>query len=595
MTTRPIDTSHIFAPGPIRSAYRMVQPIVEHALGLSSLWKVYDRVQADSPDVASFARNSLRELGVQISFDPALLKALEQARGPLLICANHPFGGLEFIALTLALEEARPGEWKFLGNEIVCSVPELRPRLIPVTPFGERTSRSRENRTAITEALQYLKGGGILGLFPAGRVSFNHDGFKTVCDGPWTPHAPRLAARTGASILTIAIPGRNSRFFLSIPNAWRQARAMMLAREMMHPVERTVRLMLASAYTPQETTRLYRKAARPADRLRADVYVHMDVERCAHSSKKSANKESHLSVPVDDSIPRESTLEEVARVRDTARVTEHGDFDLLLARGDCIPALLQDLGARRELTFRLAGQGTEQARDVSPEDAYYHHLILWDRIAGQIAGAYRVGIVREILAEHGAAGLYLDHIFDIHPDFYLQVGSSFELSRSFVMPDYQRDNRALAGLWKGLASAAIKYDAHTFFGSVTISNAHHPVSRSLLVAFLQRQYADDPDFTRRVRARTPFAHTTNYHELVADAYADATIDALEPIVRRIEHEERGIPPLMRYYCALGAKYSAYHVEPTFQDALYCLLRVDLETIPAAYKRRFLGSQVNRAQ
>lgn len=221
---------------------------MERTVGLSALWQAYDRARADAPDVATFAGNGLRELGVQVLTDPALVEALAHARGPLLICANHPFGGLEFVALALALEEARPGEWKFLGNEVVCAVPELRPRLIPVAPFGERSSRSRENRAALAKALHYLKGGGILGLFPAGRVSFGHNG-GDVCDGPWSPHAIRLAVRAGAGILTVAIPGRNSRFFLSIPNTWRGARALMLARELTRPVERTVRLLLISPRT----------------------------------------------------------------------------------------------------------------------------------------------------------------------------------------------------------------------------------------------------------------------------------------------------------------------------------------------------------
>jgi hypothetical protein len=45
---------------------------------------------------------------------------------------------------------------------------------------------------------------------------------------------------------------------------------------------------------------------------------------------------------------------------------------------------------------------------------------------------------------------------------------------------------------------------------------------------------------------------------------------------------------MRYYCGVGAKFLAFHVEASFADALYCLLRVDLHALPAAYRRRFLG-------
>ena len=45
---------------------------------------------------------------------------------------------------------------------------------------------------------------------------------------------------------------------------------------------------------------------------------------------------------------------------------------------------------------------------------------------------------------------------------------------------------------------------------------------------------------------------------------------------------------MRYYCMLGARFLAFHVEPSFQDALYCLLRVELAGMDKRYRKRFMG-------
>jgi len=204
--------------------------------------------------------------------------------------------------------------------------------------------------------------------------------------------------------------------------------------------------------------------------------------------------------------------------------------------------------------------------------ARYHHLVVWDTEAQRLAGAYRIGIVPEILKKHGAAGLYLDHVFHIDPNFYKRFPRSMELSRSFVLPDYQKDNRVLPLLWQGLAAISTRHKIDTLFGSVTISDEHHPASRALLVEYLKNNYADDP--------------TTRFHPLVAEAYAGEGINALNPLIQEIEKGERSIPPLMRYYCQLGAKYIGYHVEAEFGNALYCLLRVHLPSIPEGYKKRF---------
>jgi putative hemolysin len=179
-------------------------------------------------------------------------------------------------------------------------------------------------------------------------------------------------------------------------------------------------------------------------------------------------------------------------------------------------------------------------------------------------------------------------VFAIDPRFYERLGPAVELSRSFVLPTYQRDNRALALLWRGLGAAAQRHGCPTFFGSVTISNDHHPATRALLVEYLRRNHADDPALRALVAARRAFGPATTYHGLAAEAHAGESIEALAPLVESLEAGRRGIPPLMRYYCSLGAKFLAYHVEPAFQDALYCLLRVDLGKIPEGYRRRFLG-------
>ena len=57
-----------------------------------------------------------------------------------------------------------------------------------------------------------------------------------------------------------------------------------------------------------------------------------------------------------------------------------------------IPNLLQEIGRLREITFRDVGEGTNKSIDLDKFDKYYHHLLLWDREANNLAGAYRMGL-----------------------------------------------------------------------------------------------------------------------------------------------------------------------------------------------------------
>lgn len=584
---RPIDTAGVMPTPRLRRLYRHVQPAVEALFEFPALWRLYDAASRPGLEGPMFAGAVLAELGVTWAIDAADLAAVRAVAGPMVVVSNHPHGGLDALAMVQVLELLRPGGWRMLSNQVVCSIPEFGPRLVAVDPLGRGAESLRINQQGLARAFRHLKAGEILGVFPAGRVSHRDRTLGAVCDRAWSDHVFRLAEKSGAHVACFHIPGQNSARFLRVPPAWSRLRALALCPEIVHPPSRHLPVRLAALLAPGDVRRL---AATPGagNRLRAQCFLRADRERPRPAAVAAPT--GRPKPPVAEPEPVTALRAEVARIEGRCRLlsSPDGEIDVLLFQGVAAPGLLRALGRCREITFRAAGQGVGRPCDLSPEDDYYHHLVLWHRAQGGIIGAYRLGFTREIIAQRGRAALYLDHIFEFDRRFHDVLGPAIELSRSFVMPDSQRDNRALALLWRGLGAAAVRHGCPTLFGSVTISNDHHPASRALLVEHLQRNYADTPERRGLVRARRPFVPVTTYHRLAGDAYAGQPIDALAPVVETIEGGQRGIPPLMRYYCTVGAKYLAYHVEPSFQDALYCLLRVDLNAIPAAYRRKFLG-------
>ncbi len=586
---RPIDTSRLIPNRMLRRAYQFVQPAIERALGFPELWRHYEACSARGVTGAAFAQLFLEQVGFRWTMAADEAATLRAIKGPVVVTANHPHGGLDAFVLMQVLQAMRPDSWQMLANEVLGSVPELQGKLIAVNPLATSPEALRRNATGMVHALKFLRGtNSALGIFSAGRVSHRHAELKgAVCDRPWKDHAVRLAQRSGATLVCLNFSGENSGRFLAVPPTWSRVRALMLGRELAYPASVEMAVRLAAVLSPGEVARLAESPA-AGDRLRARCYLRVDRELKARAPAPEAPR-----VPV--CAPGEvSELEnEVAALGESARLFRSTDdeIDVLYFQGHRGPALVRELGRGRELTFREAGQGSGLACDVSAEDDYYHHLVLWHRPLKQVIGAYRLGITREILTRHGPRGLYLDHVFAIAPAFYDAIGPSIELSRSFIRPEFQRDSRALALLWRGLGAVAVREACPTFFGSVTISSRHHPATRAILVEHLRRNHGDNPQVARWVRARHPFQPVTTFHRLVGEAYAGAPLEALAPLVESLESEGRTIPPLMRYYCSLGAKFLAYHIEPSFQDALYCFLRVDLREIPPGYRRRFLGDAV----
>ncbi len=585
---RPIDTAAVVTHPLLRRLYRFVQPAVERVFGFPGLAALHADATRSGRTGAAFATAVLDRLDVRWGAEPGSTALLRARPGPIVVVCNHPFGGLDALALMPWLESIRPGGWRLLANAALCSLPEFGPNLIPVDSLGRSPESRERSRQGLAAALRHLRAGGVLALFPAGRVSHWRRDLRALCDRPWSDHAVRLAARTGAALACVHLAGGNSRRFLAVPPAWSGLRALMLARELLHPPVRDVTVRIAAITLPEAVARLA-AGPTPAARLQATCFLRSDRDR-PRPPAADAVPPPALAAPEDPA----ALQAEVAGLPASCRLLalNDGDIELLLVRGEEVPCLLRELGRCRERTFRAAGQGVGRARDLAPEDRYYHHLIAWRRAPGAIVGAYRLGLTREIVATRGVAGLYLGRVFRLHPALLARLGPAIELSRSFVIPECQRDNQVLALLWRGLGAAAIRHGCGTFFGSVSLSNDHHPATRAILVEHLRRRHADSPDLCRLVRARRPFRPETRYHRLVADAYAGQPLEALGPLVEAIEEGRRGIPPLMRYYCSLGAKFLAYHVEAEFQNALYCLLRVDLAAMPPGYRRRFLGEPPN---
>lgn len=581
---KPIDTSKIIRSKPLHWLYRFVQPIVEKLLGFGELEKIYQKVQTDDPE--QFATEVIKELEVTLDCPDSLNQLLKEIEGPVLIAANHPYGCIDAMAFMQLMAAARPKAWKIVANSVLHSVPQLADTVIPVDPFAEGDAKAA-NFHSLKQAIRYLKKGNLLGIFPAGRVAGRHTApydRTEVRDFPWSPHLLRIAQASGASILVIHFSGQNSDTFLDIPPSQLTRRTMRLAKEV--PLQRRKHLTISQGplFTPQEISKLSRHENAAAI-FHAACYAAAEIRPAA----TTINTEAGNAAPSTDvGAGIEATpaaLDELAKL-EASQETEQ--TALYLFQGKDAPALLQVIGAAREVTFSAIGAGSGNTVDLSVEDDYYHHLLLWDKAQQRLIGAYRIGFIQEIIEQQGVEGIYLNHIFDIQPAFYQRIGNAMELSRSFILPQYQKEPQMLDGLWKGLGIAANLRNCNTLFGSVTISAEFSPLSQATLVDTLDRYHSDSPEIRNLVRSKQPFVAATQHHDLTADAWQAHGLNRLNATIEHFEHQQRPIPPLMRYYTTLGAKFLAFHIEPSFKNAIYCLLRVELDKLPARYKKRFLG-------
>jgi putative hemolysin len=490
-------------------------------------------------------------------------------RGPAVVVANHPFGLLEPAILAAFLREIRP-DIRFLANERLAGLPEIEPYLIPVRLDAPRAA----NLAATRRALEFLLGGGLLVVFPAGAVSHFQWQQRASTDPAWSPAVARLialAAHRGvrAPTIPVYVPGSNSVAFHLAGLVHPRLRTALLARELFNKERREVELRIGRPVPADKLLAL------PSDQERIHYLrwrTYLLAERAGLEPRTAEEGE-----PVAASLPGPALAAEVAALSPECLLDRAGGLEVYLVEAPQAPLVLREIGALRERTFRAAGEGTGHALDLDRFDWYYKHLFVWDPQARQVVGAYRL---QE--ADSGAA-LYTRTLFDYDQRLLDAMGPAIELGRSFVRPEYQRSFAPLLLLWKGIGkfvAAHLRYKV--LFGPVSISNQYHARARELMVAFLEKE-AGMPEWRGLVQPRNAPGRPAAMAPMPC-----RDLEELSEVISDLVPSVPGVPVLLRQYLRLGGRLLGFHVDRTFSNVLDGLIVVDLTKTDPKILERYLG-------
>jgi putative hemolysin len=548
---------------------------VEGAIEKLLLLDRFDGLYADASgsDVRPIAERSLALLNVHPQVSERDL-ALIPRQGPVVVVANHPFGLVEGAILAALLPSVRP-DVKIMANHLLASMPEASRLCIFVDPFGgERAARA--NHKGLKDAVAWLKQGGLLAVFPAGEVSHLNLKERAITDPEWSHSVARLIRITGATVLPIYFLGANSALFQLLGCLHPRVRTALLPHEFFNKHNSTIELRIGSPIPPAKI-RAYQDDVALIRYLRRRTYLLQNREsprqfRCASVEPPAAG------------VLRELLASEVAKLAPHRTLVESDDSSVLLAKAREIPNVLHEIGRLREVTF----EGTGKPIDLDRFDEHYWHLFVWNRRAGEVVGAYRLGPSDDILTRFGPKGFYTSQLFHWKQSFLDRISPALELGRSFVRPEYQKTYAPLLLLWKGIGQFLIRNPQYKLlFGPVTISNGYTAASRNLMVKFLSA-YRQSPELAPLVRARNPFREKPSK---LADELIGATVwdvEELSALIAEVETDRKGVPVLLRQYLKLGGELLAFHVDRRFADALDGLIVVDLRKTDVRVLERYMG-------
>jgi putative hemolysin len=155
--------------------------------------------------------DALERLGVEARLHGAAWPPKLPEGRPVILIANHPYGVLDGLAM-FALAESLGREFRVIVNDALMKISEMQPFALPVD-FAETMEAKRTNLRTRKEALERLRRGETIIVFPAGGISTARQPFGKAEDLPWGPFTGRLIHGSQATVIPVFFAGQNSPLF----------------------------------------------------------------------------------------------------------------------------------------------------------------------------------------------------------------------------------------------------------------------------------------------------------------------------------------------------------------------------------------------
>ena len=172
------------------------------------------------------------------------------ATGPLIVVANHPHGMVDGMVMAELVGRKRD-DFLILTRSLLTGVKEIRQFMLPV-PFPHEENALAESLQMRKQAMDHLKNGGVIILFPAGAVASAPSMFGQAIEKEWNPFTAKMIARSGATVLPIYFPGQNSRLYLMADRLSATMRQGLLLHEVVHALNKPQKPVVGDPLTAEE-------------------------------------------------------------------------------------------------------------------------------------------------------------------------------------------------------------------------------------------------------------------------------------------------------------------------------------------------------
>ena len=209
---KPYDKRRLSYAGTFKNPFKVavIRGIEWTTAKVKLLYLIRKFERQGAPFGQPFWPQALDIMGIDVRTPPEEIAHIPKT-GPLVVVSNHPHGLVDGMILAELIGRVRT-DYKILTRSLLTGIPEIAEFLIPV-PFPHEENSRQLGLEMRQDSMAHLKSGGVIILFPAGKVASSPGFSGPAIEAEWNPFTAKMIQRSGASILPVRFTGQNSQAY----------------------------------------------------------------------------------------------------------------------------------------------------------------------------------------------------------------------------------------------------------------------------------------------------------------------------------------------------------------------------------------------
>lgn len=224
--------------------------VIEWLTGKLTLLRLIRRFERMGPAQGlEFWQRALDVMKIDVTTPPDQV-ALIPKTGAVVVVANHPHGLVDGLVMARLVMQVRP-DFKILTRSLLTGIPEIAYHMVPV-PFPHEDDSLEKGLEMRKISMDHLAQGGVLILFPAGKVATSEGWWGPAIEAEWNLFTAKMVQKSKATVLPIFFPGQNSRLYHIADKISPTIRQGLLLHEVVHALNKPQRPVIGQPVPPEE-------------------------------------------------------------------------------------------------------------------------------------------------------------------------------------------------------------------------------------------------------------------------------------------------------------------------------------------------------